>query len=64
MSNDDMHQKLVDIVECDDAPSYAKVLAVAIIETRNELCYLKKLSKVQITLAASILAAIVGLMFK
>jgi len=63
-SNNDLHQKLMEIIECENTPSYTKVIALAMIETRKELCYLKKLNKWQIGLIVSILITILGLMFR
>jgi len=58
MNSNDIHEKLMEIVEDDDCPSYAKVMSMAIIETRKDVCYLKKLNKWQIGLIVSILVAI------
>lgn len=55
MSDSNIHDKLVEVIENEDAPNYVKVIAVAIIETRKELCYLKKLNKWQIGLIVSLL---------
>jgi len=55
MNNNDLHEKLVEILEDDNCPSYARVMSIAIIETRKELCYLKKLNKWQVGLIVSLL---------
>ena len=55
MSGNNMHDKLVEIIENEDAPNYVRVMALAMIETKKELCYLKKLNKWQVGLIVSLL---------
>jgi len=55
MNDNDLHSKLIEIIENEDSSNYVRVIALAIIETRNELCYLKKLNKWQIGLIVSLL---------
>lgn len=55
MSDSDLHSELIEIIENEDSPNYARVIALAMIETRKELCYLKKLNKWQIGLIVSLL---------
>ena len=64
MNSNDIHEKLMEIIEDDDCPSYAKVMAMAVLETRKELCYLKRLNKWQIGLIVSILVALITSMFR
>lgn len=55
MSGDNLHDRLVEVIESEDSPSYARVIAIAMIETKKELCYLKKLNKWQVGLIVSLL---------
>ena len=55
MSDNNIHDKLIEVIESEDVPNYVRVIAVAMIETRKELCYLKKLNKWQVGLIVSLL---------
>jgi len=59
--------ELKKLIESNDCPSYARILAVNQLETRKDVCwlkkeieYLRKLNRWQIGLLVGILLAIVG----
>lgn len=60
MEDDEIEKKLIDILESDDCPSYAKVMSLAIMQTRKDLHYLKKLNQWQIALIVSLLTTVIA----
>lgn len=60
-NNNDINKELRELIEKNCSNPTTRILALAILETRKDLLYLKKLNKVQIYIILTILVAIIGL---
>jgi len=60
-NNNDINKELRELIEKSNNNPTTRILALAILETRKDLLYLKRLNKVQVYIILSILIAIIGL---
>jgi len=60
-NNNDINKELRELIEKSNNNPTTRILALAILETRKDLLYLKRLNKVQIYIILTILVAIIGL---
>jgi len=60
-NNNDINKELIELIEKSNNNPTTRILALAILETRKDLSYLKRLNKVQIYIILTILVAIIGL---
>jgi len=60
-SNNDINKELRELIGKSNNNPTTRMLALAILETRKDLLYLKRLNKVQIYIILTILVAIIGL---
>jgi len=60
-NNNDINKELRELIEKSNNNPTTRILALAILETRKDLSYLKRLNKVQIYIILTILVAIIGL---
>jgi len=61
LNNNDINKELRELIEKSNNNPTTRILALAILETRKDLLYLKRLNKVQIYIILTILVAIIGL---
>jgi len=61
LNNNDINKELRELIEKSNNNPTTRILALAILETRKDLSYLKRLNKVQIYIILTILVAIIGL---
>ena len=60
-NNNDINKELRELIEKSNNNPTTRILALAILETRKDLSYLKRLNKVQVYIILTILVAIIGL---
>jgi len=60
-NNNDINKELRELIEKSNNNPTTRILALAILETRKDLSYLKRLNKVQIYIILTVLVAIIGL---
>ena len=60
-NNNDINKELRELIGKSNNNPTTRMLALAILETRKDLSYLKRLNKVQIYIILTILVAIIGL---
>jgi len=60
-SNNDINKELRELIGKSNNNPTTRMLALAILETRKDLLYLKRLNKVQVYIILTILVAIIGL---
>ena len=61
LNNNDINKELRELIEKSNNNPTTRILALAILETRKDLSYLKRLNKVQVYIILTILVAIIGL---